>query len=406
MTEHAKLSASGAHRWIRCPGSLNAELSYPDSTSTAASEGTLAHEYAEAQINNLIEYSQRENHHFQFGYEGDLFRLASEFFLSGDQYEDVWSSFWSENKTEWGEDVVQDIDKHVTNYIYQVTKKYEELDADELLVERRVDYSAYMPDMLDVPSFGTADIVIKSSLERTIAIIDLKYGRINVEAKNNYQLMLYALGCLSDEYDEYHLCIYQPRSSQHWDVHVVTRDQLLEFAGYARSRAEIALSNYAYKNPGHTQCQWCKHSRDCIALFDEWETVDTLTTAKTTLAQKAKVFKSKKIITKFIDECEDAISDEIRSGGNVAGLKIVEGVGRNQFTKEAPDAIRDLLGDEAFSNKLKSITEIKKICKASDIDIKELDSYMVKKTSETLVDDADKRDALYTNMFNVIGDNS
>jgi len=134
MTEHAKLSASGAHRWIRCPGSLNAELSYPDSTSTAASEGTLAHEYAEAQINNLIEYSQRENHHFQFGYEGDLFRLASEFFLSGDQYEDVWSSFWSENKTEWGEDVVQDIDKHVTDYIYQVTKKYEELDADELLV--------------------------------------------------------------------------------------------------------------------------------------------------------------------------------------------------------------------------------------------------------------------------------
>lgn len=405
MTEHAKLSASGAHRWIRCPGSLSAEVSYPDSTSEAASEGTLAHAYAEAQLNNLINYSVFAHEHYQFGYGGDLCRLFVEFFSSSDEYDNVWISFRSENKTQWGEDVVQDIDRHVTNYISKVVKKHEEINADELLVEHRVDYSAYMPETLKDPSFGTADVVIKSSLERTIAIIDLKYGRLNVEAENNYQLMLYALGCLSDEYDEYHLCIYQPRSSQSWDVYVVTRDELLEFAGYARSRAEIALSNYAYKNPGHDQCQWCKHSADCIALFDEWKTVDTLATTKTTLDQKAKVVKSKKTITKFIDKCENAISDEIRSGGNVAGLKLVEGVGRNQFTKDAPETIRDLLGDDAFSNKLKSITEVKKICKSRDIDIKDLEPCIVKKTSETLVDDTDKRDALYTNMFNVINDN-
>jgi hypothetical protein len=406
MTEHAKLSASGAHRWIRCPGSLSAEISYPDSTSDAAGEGTLAHEYAEAQLNNLINYTVFAHQHFQFGYGGDLCRLFIEFFSSSDEYENVWSAFWNDNKTKWGEDVVQDIDKHVKNYICQVVKKFEELNANDLLIEHRVDYSTYMPETLESPSFGTADVVIKSALERTIAIIDLKYGRINVAAKNNYQLMLYALGCLSDEYDEYHLCIYQPRSSQHWDIHVVNRDELLEFAGYARSRAEIALSNYAYKNPGHAQCQWCKHSADCIALFDQWETVDTLSTTKISLAQKAKVFKSKNIITKFIDKCEDAISDEIRSGGNVTGLKIVEGVGRNQFTKDAPATIRGLLGDDAFSHKLKSITEIKKICKSRDIDTKELDSCIVKKASEVLVDDTDKRDALYTNMFNAIDDNA
>ena len=43
---HAKLSPSGAHRWMRCPGSVVLEAQYPDRGSIYAREGSAAHELA------------------------------------------------------------------------------------------------------------------------------------------------------------------------------------------------------------------------------------------------------------------------------------------------------------------------------------------------------------------------
>ena len=51
MTAHAKLSASGSHRWAHCPGSVKAESGINDRKSAAADEGTAAHELGEFGIN-------------------------------------------------------------------------------------------------------------------------------------------------------------------------------------------------------------------------------------------------------------------------------------------------------------------------------------------------------------------
>ena len=52
--DHALLSASSAHRWLKCTKSARLEEQFPDTTSEAAKEGTLAHELAELKVRNYF----------------------------------------------------------------------------------------------------------------------------------------------------------------------------------------------------------------------------------------------------------------------------------------------------------------------------------------------------------------
>ena len=47
MTAHAKLGASSAARWLACPPSVALSATMPDTASSYAAEGTLAHALGE-----------------------------------------------------------------------------------------------------------------------------------------------------------------------------------------------------------------------------------------------------------------------------------------------------------------------------------------------------------------------
>ncbi|MGL5434969.1 MAG: DUF2800 domain-containing protein, partial [Lachnospiraceae bacterium] len=61
--DHALLSASSAHRWMYCTPSAVIEDQFPDTTSEAAKEGTLAHELSELKVRNYfysVEFGKRK----------------------------------------------------------------------------------------------------------------------------------------------------------------------------------------------------------------------------------------------------------------------------------------------------------------------------------------------------------
>lgn len=93
----------------------------------------------------------------------------------------------------------------------------------QVLIEQRLDLSHVVPG-----GFGTGDCVIIA--EPTLQIIDLKYGQgVLVEALNNPQLMLYALGALhafGSMYDiaEVAVTIFPPRRSNVSTRTIITAD--------------------------------------------------------------------------------------------------------------------------------------------------------------------------------------
>lgn len=154
--EHAMLSASSAHRWLNCPPSAVASEAYPDQDTEFTREGTLAHEVAEmvAADRNLPE-------------NGDF----------------------------------NDLDGHVTREMIECAVSYRDY-IDEhkksndafVLLEQRVDFSPWVPD-----GFGTCDCLIIEG--DTLTVIDYKYGLgVTVDAKDNPQMKLYALGVAGYEF--------------------------------------------------------------------------------------------------------------------------------------------------------------------------------------------------------------
>lgn len=160
--QHAVLSASSAHRWLSCPPSARLAEQFPESTSPYAEAGRLAHAIGELKARKyfLEPMSTR-------AYNARMKKL---------QAEPSYDKSMEENTD-----------------IYLETLKETALafeSAPFVALETRVDFSDYVPD-----GFGTADCIMIGG--GTIAIVDYKNGAgVPVEAEENPQMKLYALGAL------------------------------------------------------------------------------------------------------------------------------------------------------------------------------------------------------------------
>ena len=388
---HALLSPSGAKKWLSCAASLACEKDIPNTSGKAAVLGTAMHTIAEMHLNQYIK-----------GTALPLEREVGAYVL--DEGKGQIKALISPMKGAVliTADMIEQVRKY-TDYCKPIIDV-----ATYAKLEMRVNLTEVLhPGYEGVETFGTADLVAVQELANTdehmLIIGDLKTGRHRVEAKENKQLMLYALGVYRRLKRRYsitivRLVIFQPYAggASEWDISV---EGLELFAKFARKRALLALDAYfrGKKNlkasdfkPSVDGCQWCRFSEQCAART---KTVNSVLAGELeddfalelTPEQLVAEYEKLPLLRQHIDKVEKAMSAALHSGKKVPGYKLVEGRPGNRAWKDA-EKVAELYGDKLTKEVLMSPTEAVKV-----IPEEELKDFITRKPGAPCVATADDK---------------
>lgn len=307
--DHALLSASGAHRWLNCTPSAKLEEQFPDTTSEAASEGTLAHELAEAKVRN-------------YAYTTDFGKRKLTAAINKLKKDPLW------------QDEMMGYTDDYLDYIKQSALSFKSIPY--VAIEKKVDFSAYVPG-----GFGTADCILLGG--GLIHVIDFKYGKSpdgRVLAEGNPQLSLYALGA----YESYKLLypisrvkltIVQPRlpdGTSEWEC---TIEELQAFGEYVKKRAALASAGEGEFRPGQKTCRYCRAKSICRARADQNVQLAFAICKKPPLIGNAEIgeyLKQGEDVAKWLEDLKAYALAECLAGKDVPGWKAVEGRGSRDWT--------------------------------------------------------------------------
>lgn len=369
---HALLSPSGSHRWMHCTPSARLEENLPESTSSAAEEGTVAHELAEYALEAYLKGE----------YVPLLDELPTPKHIAANQY------------------YSPGMDKYVTDYICYVCDIYETVQDAEMHIERKFDLTSYVPEC-----FGSCDCDIVG--KKVLNIIDLKYGKgVQVDAKDNSQLMMYALGVLRTlspkrqaEIETVRMHIAQVRLGNYSVFEMTARDLTHWGIHVLRPTAEKA-----FKGQGDTvvgsHCKFCKFKAQCRAqrdaLVGDFEELGD--TKALSLDEIADLLTKVDMYSDWLSSVKSHALSEALAGKNLKGWKLVEGRSIRKITDEAK-AVEILVGmgftaDELTDHKLKCIGDLEKKVGKKALAIKLGDLIKKPKGAPTLALESDKREAI------------
>ena len=369
---HALLSPSGSHRWMHCTPSARLEENLPESTSSAAEEGTVAHELAEYALEAYLKGE----------YTPLLDDLPTPKHITANQY------------------YSPEMDKYVTDYVCYVCDLFEMVEGAEMHIERKFDLTSYVPEC-----FGSCDCDIVG--KKVLNIIDLKYGKgVQVDANDNSQLMMYALGVLRTlspkrqaEIETVRMHIAQVRLGNYSVFEMTARDLTHWGIHVLRPTAEKA-----FKGQGETvvgsHCKFCKFKAQCRAqrdaLVGDFEELGD--TKALSLDEIADLLTKVDMYSDWLSSVKSHALSEALAGKNLKGWKLVEGRSNRVITDEGK-AVEALVGlgfteDELKNHKLKGIGDLEKMVGKKALAMNLGDIIVKPKGAPTLALESDKREAI------------
>lgn len=368
---HALLSASGAHRWMNCTPSAVLESEFPDTTSEAAKEGTLAHEIAEAKMRHYFDTKNFK--------KSALTRRLNKF-----RKEELYQ---------------QEMEGYTEEYIVFCKKaalEYEKVPY--IAIEKKLDLADYIPS-----GFGAADCIMIGG--GTLHLIDFKYGKgVPVSAEKNDQLLIYALGAIKAyemlyKIDKIKLSIVQPRidNNNSWELCI---DDLKAFGNLVKEKAKIAYKGEGEYIPGDW-CRFCRARQQCRARADLNVKLAFEIKKKPPLISNAEVgefLRQGEDVAKWLSDLQDYALSECLAGRDIAGYKAVEGRGSRVWTDmdEAFEAIIEDGTDEAMLYERKPLTlaQVEKLMGKKHFNDVCMEFIDKKPGKPALVKDTDKRPAI------------
>lgn len=337
--QHALLSASSAHRWLNCPASARLAEQFPNQTSPYAEAGRVAHAIAELKARKyFLEPMSARTYNAQL----KKLRDSPHFDKSMDENTDTYLEVLKETALSFEK-------------------------APFVALETRVDFSDSVPE-----GFGTADCIMIGS--GTIVIIDYKNGAgVPVEAEDNPQMKLYALGALQVYAPIYGgtiqravLKIVQPNAggTKTWETTV----QALKLWAFntVKPIARIAYDGKGGFSAGDW-CGFCPAKAQCSARARQMLELEPMVGAKPQRsnaqegpeknapallsdAEVGGILRRALTLSAWVEDLKEYALSAALAGREITGFKVVEGRGSREWNNQ--DAAFQALQERGVAEEL------------------------------------------------------
>jgi hypothetical protein len=192
---------------------------------------------------------------------------------------------------------------------------------------------------------GTADAVLVDGDH--LHVVDLKTGRVAVDAEDNKQLLTYALGAMRQfKAPERIICtmhIYQPRvGHSQWTV---SGNYLNLHGKRLKEAAELALSSDAPTSPSPDACRYCKAKTICPSMREKVQEA-ARSDFKPDMTVTPEMLDNASLVAAWADAVQSAAKAQIIDGKAITGWAMRAGR-KTKFWKD------EALVMEAFKDNLK-----------------------------------------------------